>query len=195
MDAIKAMTEQIEEASFPYVSKRLHIGCGPIYLDGWTNIDISEGHRTDICGNVLEMNFEEVDVIYLCHVFEHFLFPDEAVKALSLFHKWLKPGCILRLAVPDLELGVFGYYIKKDLNFIYGDDFKAYYHRDTLCERLNFFIKAWDHKMCYDYELLSLLLADAGFKVIQKKQANESRIPNFTHDRFISESLYVEAIK
>lgn len=173
----------------------LHIGCGPIYLDGWTNIDISEGHRTDICGDVLTMDFENVDVIYACHMAEHLSYPEGMVKFLSLCHKWLKEGGILRLAVPDLELGVYGYYFKKDLNFIYGNDFKAYYHKDTLCERLNFFIKAWQHQMCYDYELLSLLLADAGFKVIQKKQANESRIPNFTHDRFISESLYVECIK
>ena len=177
--------------------KQANVGCGPIYLDGWVNIDVSEAHRTDVCCDVLKHDFEEgeFDVIYLSHCYEHFSYPTDAVEALRRFHKWLKPGGILRLAVPDLELGVFGYYIQKNLNFIYGDDFKAYYHRDTLCERLNFFIKAWEHQMCYDYELLSLLLADAGFKVIQKKQANESRIPNFNYDRFIPESLYVEAIK
>ena len=173
----------------------LHIGAGPIYLEGWINIDISDKYKTDICGDVLTMDFQDVDVIYACHMAEHLSYPEGMVKFLSLCHKWLKEGGILRLAVPDLELGVYGYYFKKDLNFLYGDDFKAYYHKDTLCERLNFFVKAWQHQMCYDYELLSLLLADAGFKVIQKKQANESRIPGFNHDRFISESLYVECIK
>lgn len=175
--------------------KAINAGCGPCYMDGWINIDISPSHKTDICADLLTLDFNDVDYILSTHCFEHLSYPDDAVKALSLFHKWLKPGGILRLAVPDLELGVFGYYIKKDLNFLYGNDFKAYYHRDTLCERLNFFVKAWDHKMCYDYDLLSLLLADARFRVIQKKQSNESRIPNFNHDRFISESLYVEAIK
>ena len=175
--------------------KMIQAGCGPIKLDGYINIDIEPSHNPDVCGDILTMDFEDVDVIYSCHMAEHLSFPFGMVKFLSLCHKWLKKGGILRLAVPDLELGVFGYYVKKDLNFLYGDEFKGYYYRDTLAERLNFFIKAWEHKFCYDYETLSLLIADAGFTVIQKKQANESAIPGFNHDRFISESLYVEAIK
>lgn len=177
--------------------KKLHIGCGPIYLDGWINIDISPDHRTDICCDILQHDFDEnyFDVIYLSHVFEHFGYYEDALKALKLFYKWLRPDGILRLAVPSLELACKAYCQGSDLKFLYGEDFKGYYHFDTAGERLNFFVKAWEHKICYDYTTLKLLLEEAGFERIGKRNANESLIDGFNHDRFISESLYVESIK
>lgn len=177
------------------MAMKLHIGSGPIYLEGWVNIDISDAHKSDICADVLTLDFKEVDVIYSCHFFEHLSYPNDAIKALSLFYNWLRPGGVLRLAVPDLGLAAVDYVMKGDLKFLYGGDFKGYYHKDTPCERFNFFIKAWEHQMCYDFELLKSLLQDGGFETIYKTGANQSQIQNFNHDRFISESLYVEAIK
>lgn len=177
--------------------KQANIGCGPCYMDGWINIDISDKHKTDICGNVLQLELESnsFDSILLTHSFEHLQFPDDAVKALELFYKWLKPGGILRIAVPDLELAAKAYANGSDLKFLYGGDFPGYYYKDTPGQRLNFFIKAWEHTNCYDFTMLRLMLQDAGFEKIEKKQPNESAIPGFNHDRFISESLYAEALK
>jgi predicted SAM-dependent methyltransferase len=164
-------------------------------MNGYTKIDIEPSHEPDIVGDVLTMDFKDVEVIYLSHSFEHFGFPHDALKALKLFYKWLKPDGILRLAVPDLELAVKAYYQGSDLGFLYGGDFKGYYYNDTPGERLNFFVKAWNHQMCYDYTTLKLLLEEAGFIRIGRRNANESLIEGFNHDRFISESLYVECIK
>lgn len=175
--------------------KKLHIGCGPIYLDGWINVDINPLHETDVYGDILEMNFENLDVVYSCHAAEHFLYPDGIVKLLSLCYKWMKTGGIIRIAVPDLELAARAYVNGDDLTFLYSKDFKGYYYKDRPCERFNFFVKAWNHQMCYDFNLLRELFADAGFIHIQKKKANDSLIPSFNHDRFISESLYIEAVK
>jgi len=175
-----------------------HFGAGPIHLDGWLNFDIDRSHtHCEQHGDVLRTHFDEnkFDVIFSTHMLEHLSFPVDTIECLNRFSRWLKPGGILRLAVPDLELAVKAYYEKRSLHFLYGKDFKAYYHKDSPCERLNFFIRAWEHQICFDYELLSSLLADAGFQNIQKKQPNESAIPGFNFDRFISESLYVEAIK
>ena len=174
--------------------KMLHIGSGPMYMKGWTNIDISTQYKQDIYGDVLTMDFSEVDVIYSCHVTEHFSVED-AAKAFSLYYKWLKPGGILRLSVPSLELAAQAYVNGSDMKFLYGADFKGYYLHDTACERLNFFMKEWEHKLTYDFAQLRLMLFGAGFTIIEKKKANETSIPNFNHDRFISESLYVECIK
>lgn len=174
-----------------------HFGCGPCYMDGWVNVDIDKTHKTDICADLLQTHFndEYFDVIYGCHFFEHLFFPIDAVEALNRFYKWLKPNGIIRLAVPDLELAAKAYANGGDLSFLYGKDFKAFYHKDCKADGLNFFVKAWQHQCCYDYELLSSMFADAGFINIQKKQPNESLIEGFSHDRFISESLYIEAIK
>jgi len=177
---------------------KLHCGAGPIHLDGWLNFDKSkEQEHCEQHGDVLQVHFDDnyFDVIYGCHFYEHLSYPIEAVECLNRFYKWLKPGGILRLAVPDLELAVKAYVTTGDLKFLYGGDFKAYYHKDTKAERLNFFVKAWQHSFCYDFETLSLLFQDAGFKNIQKKQPNESLIPRFNFDRFLTESLYIEAQK
>lgn len=175
--------------------KMLHVGCGPIKFDGYINIDIEPSHNPDVCGDILTMDFEDIDVIYGCHFFEHLNYPTDAVKCLSLFYKWLKPGGILRLAVPNLNLAARAYCYTGDLRFLYGGDFKGYYYKDTPAERLNFFIKAWEHQMCYDYDLLKILFEEAGFKYILSRLENETVIPDFNYDRFISESLYVEALK
>lgn len=174
---------------------KLNVGSGKIRIDGYTNIDIEPSHEPDICANVLDLRLHDIEVIYLCHSFEHLSYPYDAVGALSLFYEWLKPEGILRIAVPDLEIAAKAYANGSDLKFLYGEGFKGYYHLDCRAERLNFFIKAWQHQMCYDYDLLKSLLSKVGFEIINKKQANESDIPGFNHDRFISESLYVEAKK
>lgn len=177
--------------------RKANIGCGPIYMDGWVNIDISSTHKTDICCDILQSHFDNdfFDVILCVHCFEHLDFPVDAVEGLNRFYKWLKPGGIIRMAVPDLELAVKAYVTTGDLKFLYAEDFKAYYYKDCKADRLNFFVKAWEHQCCYDYELLSSMFTDAGFKNIQKKQPNESLIEGFSHDRMILESLYIEAQK
>lgn len=176
---------------------KLHACCGPIKLEGWVNLDKGKEFDTDICADLLQTYFDEntFDAIYCCHGLEHFSYPVDTVELLNRFYKWLKPNGILRVAVPDLKKAVTAYCMGVNLNFLYGSDFKAYYHKDTSGERLNFFIKAWEHQHCFDFETLSLLFIDTGFKNIQNKQANESLIPGFNHDRFISESLYIEAQK
>ena len=174
---------------------KLNVGSGKIRMNGYTNIDIEPSHEPDICADVLTLDFTNVEVIYLCHSFEHFAYYEDALKALKLFYKWLKSDGVLRLAVPNLELAVKAYCQGGDLKFLYGGDFKGYYHNDTAGERLNFFVKAWNHQHCYDYQTLKLLLEEAGFTRIGKRNANESLIEGFNHDRFISESLYIEATR
>lgn len=163
-------------------------------MDGWVNIDISNQYKQDIYGDILTMDFEDVDVIYSCHMIEH-LSVQDAAKAFKLFYKWLKPGGILRLGVPSLEIAAHAYVSGSDIKFLYGADFKGYYLHDTPCERFNFFMKEWEHKITYDFQQLRLMLFDAGFSIIERKEANQSAIPNFNHDRYISESLYAEALK
>lgn len=174
--------------------KMLHVGAGPCYMEGWINIDISHQYKQDVYGDILTMNFEDVDVIYSCHCIEH-LEVSEAAEAFKLFYNWLNPGGIFRLSVPSLEIAIHAYANGSDMKFLYGANFKGYYLHDTACERLNFFMKEWEHKLTYDFQQLRMMLFNAGFTKIEKREANQSAIQNFNHDRFISESLYVEATK
>lgn len=174
--------------------KRLHIGSGKIKLPGYINIDIEPSHEPDVCADVLNLSYENVDVIFSMHCIEHLSVLD-ADKAFKLFYKWLRPGGKLRIGVPSLELAAKAYVNGSDMKFLYGANFKGYYLHDTACERFNFFMKEWEHKLTYDFPQLKRMLGDAGFDNIAKVEANLSAIHDFHHDRFISESLYVEAIK
>ena len=177
--------------------KLLHAGCGTIYHEGWINLDINDTHKVDIKADILQTHFDEnsFDAIYSCHSFEHLRFPEDAVEALTRYYRWLKPGGVLRISVPSLEIAVKAYVGGSSLKFLLGEDFKGYYHKDMPGDRLNYFIKAFDHQVCYDFPLLSSMFADAGFVDIRNRQPNESLIPGFCHDRFIGGTIYIEATK
>lgn len=84
--------------------KKLHLGCGKRDFGvGWTHID---------CGlfphvhshNITQLSFddESVDLVYASHVLEYFD-REEVLLVLREWHRVLKSGGIIRLAVPDFE--------------------------------------------------------------------------------------------
>lgn len=84
---------------------KLHLGCGPIRLPGFCNVDIVATKATDIVENVAHLkcfpdNYAEE--IYACHVLEHFAHVDIPV-ILKRWHAALRPGGRLRLSVPDID--------------------------------------------------------------------------------------------
>lgn len=182
----------------------LSIGCGPIrHPNGpgyyWTHIDIEPSHNPDVCMDALLISSrfgeDSVDFIESTHCIEHLAYPNDVVTFLKVAHHTLKPNGILRLAVPDLELVAKAYAAGDDLKFIYGAAHRGFYYKDCAAERFMYFARAWEHTVLFDYPLLSSLLSDAGFRIIRKCGVNESELPNWTHDRFPSESLYVECRK
>jgi len=58
---------------------KLHLGCGNIILDGYTNIDIVPGEGIDVVSDVRSLPMYKdasVDEVYLSHVLEHFSWKD-----------------------------------------------------------------------------------------------------------------------
>lgn len=184
------------------MSMGLHLGCGPIMYPSnevlkWINIDWESSHNPDHVLDCLELSahYSNIDYISSCHSLEHYQYPDDAQSLINQCYKVLKTGGILRIAVPDLELVAKAYANGSDLKFIYGPEFHGFYKNDCAAERFHFFMTAWEHKIVYDYQLLSQLMKEAGFSKIRKCYPNDTEIPGFTYDRYISESLYVEAVK
>lgn len=181
------------------MSLLLHIGCGPIRIGGWTNIDQNESPATDIVMDALHISarFGEnsAEAVYSTHFLEHLAYPNDVVTFLKVAHHTLKPFGILRIGVPDLELVARAYVGGSDLKEIYGAEHRGFYYKDCAAERFMYFAREWSHTILFDYPLLSGLLADAGFVNIRKRGVNESELPNWTHDRFASESLYCECRK
>jgi predicted SAM-dependent methyltransferase len=82
---------------------KLHLGCGSKYIQGFFHVDAIAYPHVDREGFVDQLDFlanSTVELIYASHVLEHFG-RNEIDYVLREWHRVLKPGGILRLAVPD----------------------------------------------------------------------------------------------
>jgi len=182
--------------------KKLNIGCGTDYKNGWINID----NNSDNNITQLDLNWDlrkplpyedgTIDFIFNEHFFEH-LTPEEGVETMKDLYRILKPGGVLRVAMPDLEQIVDNYSnlpLDKDpvlktfkLDFI-----------KTRAERINISFRNWGHKWLYDFEELSRRLQQAGFSgsKITRQDRQKSGYPELVNLEIRDESiLVVEAIK
>ncbi len=85
--------------------KYLNLGCGNHYHPLWTNIDFSSTGPGVIAYNLLDgipYDDDSFDVVYHSHVLEHFP-KNKALPFISECYRVLKPGGIIRIAIPDLE--------------------------------------------------------------------------------------------
>lgn len=85
---------------------KLHLGCGNKYIPGFTHIDIIKYPHVDLVTNVDNLSMideNSVDLIYACHILEHFN-KHNVIPALREWRRTLKPGGVLRLSVPDFEI-------------------------------------------------------------------------------------------
>ena len=104
---------------------------------------------------------ETADLIYCSHSFEYFdqIYGEEV---LLEWNRVLKPGGLLRLAVPDFEALVKVYKDSSDLNKIIG----------PLYGRMKIKTKSGDktlfHKTTYDEKLLTHVLQKTGFTNIRR---------------------------
>lgn len=145
-------------------SLKLHLGCGSVHIDGFVNVDINYLPGVDIVDNVRHLRkFEagSVDLIYASNVLEH-LGRWEYTPALSRWYELLKPGGLLRIAIPDFE-AICDYYMRtRDLDSIYsalyaGQDGPQNYHH-------------W----CWDFTRIKRDLETVGFKDPHKFDRNKT---------------------
>lgn len=92
--------------------KLLNLGCGNHYHLDWTNVDFGSRGTEVIGHNLLQgvpFSTATFDAVYHSHVLEHFTEAD-GKRFVAECVRVLKPGGVLRIAVPDLE-GIVRQYI------------------------------------------------------------------------------------
>jgi len=134
---------------------KLHVGCGwRNFGPDWVHIDggdYSHISSKDIIN--LPFNDNSINLIYASHVVEYF----DREEVITIFNKWynkLKPGGILRLAVPDFKT-IAKLYIEENIplkNFI-----------GPLYGKMKMENQWIYHKTIYDFKELSELLMECGF--------------------------------
>lgn len=93
------------EKTAPNGLKLLNLGCGNHYHLAWTNVDFGSRGTEVIGHNLLQgVPFPDntFDAVYHSHVLEHFMAADGR-RFMQECVRVLKPGGVLRVAVPDLE--------------------------------------------------------------------------------------------
>ena len=128
---------------------KLHLGCGDKILKGFVNVDIRKNEGVDLIDDISILSTipdKSVDLIYACHVLEHFN-RNNYEKVLKRWYEVLSPGGKLRLSVPDLKK-VFHSYVEDGVSleqlmgFLYGGQtYKENYHyvgfdKPTLTKKL-----------------------------------------------------------
>ncbi len=101
---------------------KLHLGCGKRYLPGFVHIDAVDYPHVDHVSTIDNLSFipaDSVDLIYNCHVLEHFK-RREVDRVLREWWRVLKPGGTLRTSVPDFAALGEVYRRTGDLDLVIG---------------------------------------------------------------------------
>lgn len=175
---------------------KLHLGCGSKYIPGFTHIDIIKHDHIDYLTSIDDLSIfpdESASIIYNCHVLEHF-HRSKVIRVINEWRRVLKPGGILRTAVPDFESLCELYTEKRDLSLIIG----------PLVGRQNYLYNI--HYNLFDYKSLKTLLEDANFKNVHRydwRETGHADIDDFSQSYYPHMdkengkllSLNVEALK
>lgn len=84
---------------------KLHLGCGKRFIPGYVHVDVVDYPHITLQHEVDSLPMIQdgaADVIYACHVLEHFHRRDTR-RVLDEWHRILRPGGVLRVAVPDFK--------------------------------------------------------------------------------------------
>lgn len=181
---------------------QLHLGCGKRYIPGFIHIDVDDFPHIDFRTSIDRLPMfgdASVDLIYSSHSLEYFDRID-AHSVLTEWHRVLKPGGILRLAVPDFSALVELYQRTKNLNLVVGPLYGRMPVKSSDGERLLF------HKTTYDFDSLAAVCRDAGFRSVRRYDWRETihkdfddfsqaYYPHMDKENGLLISLNVEAVK
>lgn len=166
----------------PERMRRLHLGPGPDLREGWLNIDYLPAPTGGLIegGRLLNFDLRQglpvpdgcADVIYSSHFFEH-LFFDHAKRLVSHCHRALRPGGVLRTALPNYRT-LFKAYAAGDRTFLESPhqmEMLSYMpaHNRHFADLLSRWVYEFEqHRYIYDVENFSALLEAAGFVNIRE---------------------------
>lgn len=163
---------------------KLQLGSGQNLLPGWLNTDksVPDNWAGAIYIDVRErfpLPDESMDYVYSEHLFEHLNFI-QAKNMLKECYRVMKPGGVIRLALPHIEFLLDLYqHPEKDINRRYIEWSAATDGRIPAMPVyvVNRFHTAWGHQIIYDFETLAALLTDFGFKDVIRCEVSKSSHP------------------
>jgi predicted SAM-dependent methyltransferase len=172
---------------------KLHLGCGRRHIPGYVHIDVVDYPHVDHVSSIDNLSFLQdgsVELIYNCHVLEHFK-RREVRRVLGEWYRVLAPGGLLRVSVPDFAALCEVYARTRDLSLVIGPIFGR---QDYLYNI---------HYNLFDFDTLKSQLEDAGFREVRRYDWRETEhahtddysqayIPHMDKERGVLISLNIE---
>ncbi len=162
--------------------RKLQVGAGENFLQGWINSDIDPRSDNKIYLDATKsFPFEDSTFNYVFseHMIEHITY-QESLKMLSECYRILIPGGKIRIATPDLQF-LFELYKsnkselqKKYIKWSVKKSNTPYIMAFADTFVINRFFGGWEHKFIYDEKALRYILVKIGFIGIKKYHLNES---------------------
>jgi len=171
--------------------KKLHVGAGGSYLEGWLNVDLEPLDKRiaymDAAGDY-PLPDNSIEYVYCEHLFEHLSFLQQ-MKMLKEILRVLKPGGVFRVATPNLDAILATLSDKTEFSKEYIDwAVKTYVPQvvDQLGEAakdevfvINNYFYNWGHQCIHNKRTLFLLLQKAGFRNIVGEEIYKSHHGTF----------------
>ncbi len=148
---------------------QLHLGCGPIAIEGWINIDNQPYAGIDFRWDLARgIPFRFARYVFAEHFLEHLTY-QQGVEFVRSCRAALRNNGILRLSTPNLDwVWQVSYHPA-----MWSNDDEAM--RD--CFVLNRAFRGWGHQFLYNMATLAALLQNAGFTMVQPFRYGESDTP------------------
>lgn len=138
--------------------KKIHLGCGSVYKDGWINIDLDSpvaDMQRDLTESLPFAN-ESVGLIYTEHFIEH-ISRSQAVSFLRECHRILDSSGVMRISTPNLRFLVECYSKGKIT------EWGQLWAPDSACNLMNEGMRSWGHTYLYDCNEMVRIVTEAGF--------------------------------
>lgn len=176
--------------------RRLNWGCGACGEPGWINSDQKEGRGVDLSCDIREglpLETDSIDYVVSIHALPEVPYPG-LVPVLQELRRVIKPGGVLRLALPDLERGIQAY-LRKDRDYFLIPDEDMQSLGGKLILQLIWYGYS---RTLFTYDFIEEMLLKSGFRAVSPcrfKETNSSYADIVELDNREAESLFVEAIK
>lgn len=206
-------------SDYSSVFKKYNLGCGTCFYAGYLNVgywhnlphDTLYNAPNQVEGTVM-LNWDlrngvpaadnSLEVVYHSHMLEHLTNAD-GLTFLTECYRVLQPGGMMRVIVPDLGAWCKAYVHGEDFFFdsyrrnVLQSDYDRYPTNSAVFMGM---LHNHDHKMGYDFDLLSHRLKTIGFERITRTLFQESVLPEIveieTHEPVRTmESLCLECYK
>ena len=191
-------------------------GCTEFQGVGWKVMDIlpSADFIHDLnTQDAFGFDDNTLDAVYTSHTLEHIL-PEHQQNTFNEMYRVLKPGCKIRIVVPDVEKAIRAY-VNKDYAFLldlrnpakmdslpkdplcYLSSWFFTYYSEEKCKRLGRKPFLGGHVMAFNVPILEQYLTTSGFKNITTLTFDDKSdiFEGCDIIRYKDCSIYIEAVK